>query len=60
MSKKVNNKTCVSIGGQAVMEGVMMRGKRSMATAVRDPFGVIQMETEYLKDPAKRSRFSRF
>ena len=31
-----------SIGGQAVIEGIMMRGKTAMATAVRDPDGVIQ------------------
>ena len=59
MSKKTEKQKCVSIGGQAVMEGVMMRGERSMATAVRDPFGVIQMETEYLTPPEKKSRFSR-
>ena len=29
------------IGGQAVLEGVMMRGKKSMATAVRNPDGKI-------------------
>lgn len=32
------------IGGQAVMEGVMMRGERSMALAVRDEAGVIRLE----------------
>lgn len=44
------------IGGQAVMEGVMMRGKCAMATAVRDPEGVIQVESERLKPPEKRSK----
>lgn len=59
MSEK--NKQCnrVSIGGQAVMEGVMMRGKRSMATAVRDSEGVIQIESERLTPPEKQSKFSR-
>ena len=60
MSRK--NKQCsnrVSIGGQAVMEGVMMRGKRSMATAVRDSDGVIQVESERLTPPEKQSKFSR-
>ena len=60
MSKK--NKQCmsrVSIGGQAVMEGVMMRGKRSMATAVRDSEGVIQIESERLTPPEKQSKFAR-
>ena len=48
-----------SIGGQAVMEGVMMRGKTVMATAVRDPEGVIQIESERLTPPEKKSKFSR-
>ncbi len=55
MSNK-KNKTCTYVGGQAVIEGVMMRGKRSMATAVRDPDGVIQIEAERLKPPEKRSK----
>lgn len=41
------------------MEGVMMRGRRSMATAVRDTSGRIQIETERFDPPEKRSRFSR-
>ena len=49
----------VSIGGQAVMEGVMMRGKCSMATAVRDLQGDIQIESERLTPPEKRSKLSR-
>ena len=57
---KEKKRACVSIGGQAVMEGVMMRGERSMATAVRDPEGVIQVESERLTPPEKRSKFSRF
>ncbi len=58
MSKK-KNKSCTYIGGQAVIEGVMMRGKRAMATAVRDPEGVIQIEAERLKPPEKRSKASK-
>ena len=49
-------KKCVSIGGQAVIEGVMMRGKRSMATAVRDENGNIVIESQYLK-PAEEKSF---
>lgn len=45
----------VSIGGQAVIEGVMMRGKTSMATAVRDQDGVIRLETKRLKPKKKKS-----
>lgn len=41
------------------MEGVMMRGKLSMATAVRDPEGKIQVESERLDPPESRSKFSR-
>ena len=33
-----------SYGGQAVIEGVMMRGRRACAVAVRNPDGVIQIE----------------
>lgn len=58
MNKKKKEKR-TGIGGQAVMEGVMMRGRRSMATAVRDPEGVIQIESERLIPPEKRSKFSR-
>lgn len=38
-----------NIGGQAVMEGVMMKGKSSMATAVRRPDGHIDLETKSIK-----------
>ncbi len=45
-SKKQDNRTY--IGGQAVLEGVMMRGKTAYATAVRDPEGNIQVESRRL------------
>jgi len=54
-SKKTDKK--VSIGGQAVIEGVMMRGKTSMATAVRDADGVIRIESQRLKPTEKRCGF---
>ncbi|MBR7160448.1 MAG: peptide chain release factor N(5)-glutamine methyltransferase [Clostridia bacterium] len=41
-------KSSCNIGGQAVMEGVMMRGERSMATAVRDSDGRIVLESQRL------------
>ena len=47
-TKKINR---TYIGGQAVLEGVMMRGKTSMVTAVRDPRGKIQVESERLAPP---------
>ena len=40
------------IGGQAVLEGVMMRGASSMALAVRDETGQIRLDTTRL--PAKK------
>ncbi len=49
MAKK-EKKTKVSIGGQAVLEGVMMRGTTAMATAVRDGDGIIRVETKRLKN----------
>lgn len=36
------------IGGQAVIEGVMMKGERSVATAVRDESGKIVVESRYV------------
>ena len=33
-------------GGQAVIEGVMMRGQRSMAVAVRSPNGLVHVSTK--------------
>ncbi len=52
--KKNSHKTY--IGGQAVLEGVMMRGKTSMATAVRTPSGEITLEALRL-NKKKRSKF---
>ena len=39
-----NTPVCTHIGGQAVIEGVMMRGKKNWAVSVRDPQGVIRSE----------------
>ena len=48
------NKIRSSIGGQAVLEGVMMRGKKSMATAIRTETGEITVENKYLKQTKAR------
>ncbi len=37
-----------------------MRGRRSMATAVRDPEGVIQIESRRLTPPEKRKKITKF
>ncbi|MBN1315230.1 MAG: DUF1385 domain-containing protein [Anaerolineales bacterium] len=43
-----NNKKPFNYGGQAVMEGVMMRGSKAMAVAVRHPEGHIIIHREPL------------
>lgn len=43
-----------SIGGQAVIEGVMMRGPKSWAVAVRKPDESIACETHALPDPGEK------
>ena len=55
MARKYTSK----IGGQAVIEGVMMRGERSMATAVRDEKGNIVVESRYIKPAAERPKSHR-
>ena len=44
------------MGGQAVLEGVMMRGEREYAIAVRDPEGVIRVEVRPVPGWADRWR----
>ena len=44
-----------NIGGQAVIEGVMMRVPGAYATAVRDPKGNIQIERNDFQSRTERS-----
>ncbi|HHB90910.1 MAG TPA: DUF1385 domain-containing protein [Anaerolineae bacterium] len=46
-------------GGQAVIEGVMMRGQRRVAVAVRNPEGEIVVHEEPLPERIYRSAWSR-
>lgn len=46
-------------GGQAVIEGVMMRGAKTMAVAVRDPAGEIVVHTEPLNQHIYGGRLAR-
>lgn len=48
------------IGGSALTEGVMMRGKLSWAVAVREPSGHIYIEEHELPDPAARPAWCRW
>jgi uncharacterized protein YqhQ len=45
-----------SIGGQAVIEGVMMRGPEKIAIAVRKPDGEIEVDVKDSKPLTKRSK----
>ncbi len=56
MKKKVNR---TYIGGQAVISGVMMRGKSAMATVVRDDKGELQTEALRVTPPEKRKKIAR-
>ena len=47
------------VGGQAVLEGVMMRGVSTWAVAVRNPEGQIELSSEALVPWAKRHRLWR-
>jgi uncharacterized protein YqhQ len=47
------------IGGQAVLEGVMMRGPSNWAVAVRKPDGDIAQVTQPIESPMKRHRLAR-
>ena len=55
MSRKTHK---TSVGGQALIEGVMMQGPRGMATAVRKPDGEIL--TEYHKISLLRNKYKFF
>ncbi len=56
MSKNKDKKT-TTIGGQAVIEGVMMRGKTAMATAVRAESGKILVESQRINSNASKNKF---
>lgn len=45
---------CSGIGGQAVLEGIMMRNKNKYAVAVRRPDKDIELETKQHKDISER------
>ncbi len=46
-------------GGQAVIEGVVIRGRRTIALAVRRPSGSVYRYREPLRSPLQRSRVAR-
>jgi uncharacterized protein YqhQ len=46
----------ISVGGQAVIEGVMMRGAKGLATAVRLPNGTIEIKKEKYTSFSKKNK----
>ena len=54
-----NQPTQFNYGGQAVIEGVMMRGSKALAVAVRNPAGEIVVHTEPLNAAIYGGRFAR-
>ncbi len=55
MSEKKSHKT--SVGGQALIEGIMMQGPKGMATAVRNPQGEIITEYHSVKHIRDKVKF---
>ena len=54
MSKQKKKTKYTSIGGQALIEGVMMRGPKNTAMAVRSPEGEIVVENVKCPLPSDR------
>ncbi len=52
-------KHITSIGGQAVIEGVMMRGPKDLAVSIRKPNGEIELKTEKLNTLGMRHKIFR-
>ena len=50
-------KPSILVGGQAVIEGVMMRVPGAYATAVRDPDGKIHIQKKEFQSITERSKF---
>ena len=56
MVKNTSKHYC-GIGGQAVLEGVMMKNKDAYAVAVRKPDGKIEVKTDEYKSSTGDNRF---
>ena len=63
MKKEINTSACAakrtSIGGQALIEGIMMRGPKISAMAVRNPEGEIVLE-KWENESAKRPKICKW
>ena len=57
MSNQESPQKRVDIGGQAVMEGVMMKGPDAIAVAVRRPNGTIVVKRDTYTPPSKKHKW---
>lgn len=48
-----------AVGGQAVIEGVMMQGEKKKAVAVRTPDGEIKVKTERINSWVKNKHIDK-
>lgn len=60
MEKLKENKKEIQVGGQAVIEGVMMRGPEYLATAVRRKDKTIEVKKEKFESVTKTNKFLAF
>lgn len=58
--KKDKNNRYSGIGGQAVLEGVMMRSKDDYAVAIRKPNGEIEVEVDVFHGCVRENRITQF
>ncbi|MCD6155924.1 MAG: DUF1385 domain-containing protein, partial [Candidatus Atribacteria bacterium] len=57
MEEKLDNRDKVDVGGQAIIEGVMMRSPRRLAIAVRKPKGDIVLKSFETTPPWRKHKF---
>ncbi len=57
MSNQVSKKHKTSVGGQALIEGIMMRGPKGAAMSVRLPDGTIETEYKDVKPWREKNKF---
>lgn len=57
MSNQVSKKHKTSVGGQALIEGIMMRGPKGAAMSVRLPNGMIETEYKDVKPWREKNKF---
>lgn len=55
--KMTEGKKICSVGGQALMEGIMMLGPHGMAQVVRDPQGELNIKTSEITPLVKKNKF---